>query len=73
MARILIIAAADLAQKSPVAHYGHDMMMVLDLADGDSIYFHKDLWLDHVATVRHGRSWGWAKRVHERYWEAMHR
>jgi sulfide:quinone oxidoreductase len=64
--------AAEIAGHDPIAHYDHDMMMVLDLADGESIYFHKDLWSDDPASVRHGRFWSWAKRVHEKYWEATH-
>ena len=64
--------AAEIAGHQPIAHYDHDMMMVLDVFDGDSIYFHKDLWSDDDGTVRHGRFWSWAKRVHRRYWEAAH-
>lgn len=64
--------AADIAGHEPVTHYDHDLMMVLDVADGDSIYFHQDLWSDHPASVRHGRFWSWAKRVHEKFWEATH-
>lgn len=64
--------AAEIAGHQPIAHYDHDMMMVLDVFDGDSIYFHKDLWTDSPASVRHGRFWSWAKRVHENYWEAVH-
>ena len=64
--------AAEIAGHQPITHYDHDMMMVLDVADGDSIYFHKDLWSDDPASVRHGRFWSWAKRVHEKYWEAAH-
>lgn len=64
--------AAEIAGHPPVAHYQHDMMTVLDVADGDSIYFHKDLWSGDPASVRHGRFWSWAKRVHEKYWEATH-
>lgn len=64
--------AAEIAGHDPITHYDHDMMLVLDVADGDSIYFHKDLWLDDSASVRHGRFWSWAKRVHEKYWEAAH-
>lgn len=63
--------AAELAGHKPIAHYQHDMMMVLDV-DGDGIYFHKDLWSDDPASVRHGRFWSWAKRIHEKYWEATH-
>jgi sulfide:quinone oxidoreductase len=64
--------AAEIAGHQPITHYDHDMMMVLDVADGDSIYFHKDLWSDDPASVRHGRFWSWAKRVQEKYWEATH-
>ena len=63
---------AELAGHEPVAHYDHEVTMVLDVFDGDSIYFHKDLWTDPSACVRHGRFWSWAKRVHEKYWEATH-
>ena len=63
---------AEIAGHRPVAHYDHEMMMVLDVFDGESIYFHKDLWTAAHASVRHGRFWAWAKRIHEKYWEAVH-
>lgn len=63
---------AEIAGHQPTTHYDHDLMMVLDVAGGDSIYFHKDLWSGDLASVRHGRFWSWAKRVHEKYWEATH-
>ena len=64
--------AAEIAGHQPISHYDHDMMMVLDVFDGESIYFHKDLWSDDPASVRQGRFWSWAKRLHEKYWEAVH-
>jgi sulfide:quinone oxidoreductase len=64
--------AAEIAGHEPVSHYNHDAMMVLEAGDGESIYFHKDLWSDKPASIRHGRFWSWAKRVHEKYWEATH-
>ena len=64
--------AAEIAGHQPIAHYDHEMLMVLDVVDGDSIYFHKDLWSDDPGSVRQGRFWRWAKRVHEKYWEAVH-
>lgn len=64
--------AAELAGREPIAHYNHEMMMVLDASDGEGIYFHKDLWSDASASIRHGRFWSWAKRVQEKYWEAVH-
>jgi hypothetical protein len=63
---------AEIAGHDPITHYDHDMMMVLDVANGDGIYFHKDLWSSDPASVRHGRFWSWAKRVHEKYWETTH-
>jgi hypothetical protein len=64
--------AAEIAGHDPITHYDHDMMLVLDVADGDSISFHKDLWLDDPSSVRHSRFWSWAKRVHKNYGEATH-
>jgi sulfide:quinone oxidoreductase len=64
--------AAEISGHDPIAHYDHELMMVLE-EDGDSIYFHKDLWSDDPASVRHGHFWSWAKRVHEKYWAATHR
>lgn len=69
------VAAANLAAQisghEPVAHYRHDLMMVVE-GDGESIYFHKDLWTDQPAKVHHGTFWSWAKRIHEKFWEATH-
>src|SRR6185436_18238455 len=64
--------AAEIAGHPPVAHYEHDLMAVIDL-DGESIYFHKDLWTDEPSSIRHGRFWSWAKRIHDQYWRATHR
>lgn len=63
--------AAEIAGHPPVVHYDHDLMTVIDI-DGESIYFHKDLWANEPSSVRHGRFWGWAKRIHEKYWTAAH-
>ncbi len=63
---------AEIAGHEPVSHYHHDVTMVLDAGDRESIYFHKDLWADDPASIRHGRFWSWAKRIHEKYWEATH-
>ena len=64
--------AAEIAGHQVVSHYDHEMMIVLDVVDGDSIYFHKNLWSDDPASLKHGRFWSWAKRTHEKYWEAVH-
>ena len=64
--------AAEIAGHQVASHYDHEMMMVLDVVDGDSIYFHKNLWSDDPGSLKHGRFWSWAKRTHEKYWEAVH-
>src|SRR5262245_10847158 len=70
------VAANNLAReingKEPDAVYDHEMMMVIDEGAGDTIYLHKGLWRDERASVRQGRFWSWAKRIHQRYWLALH-
>lgn len=64
--------AAEIAGQLPLAHYIHDMRLVIDEGGSDSIYVHKDIWTDEPASVRQGRFWSWAKRAQEKYWEAAH-
>ena len=61
--------AAQLEGREPVAHYDHELRLVIDEGAGNSIYLHKDIWTNEPATVRQGRFWSWAKRVQEKYWE----
>lgn len=64
--------AAEIAGHQPVSNYVHEMRLVIDEGGSDSMYVHKDIWVDEPANVRQGRFWGWAKRAQERYWEASH-
>ena len=64
--------AAQIAGEAPAADYEHNVTMILETGDGDSIYFQKDLWSDEPSIVRQGRFWSWAKRVHQKYWKATH-
>jgi sulfide:quinone oxidoreductase len=70
------IAAANLAAEIngnlPVAHYSHEMRLVIDEFGSNSIYLHKDLWSMDPGLVRQGRFWSWAKNVQQRYWEHSH-
>jgi sulfide:quinone oxidoreductase len=67
------VAAANLVAEikggEPVAHYDHEMRLVIDDGAGDSIYLHKDIWTNEPGTVRQGRFWSWAKRAQEKCWE----
>lgn len=70
------VAAANLVAEieghEPVSHYVHEMRLVIDEGGSDSMYIHKDIWVNEPAEVRQGRFWSWAKRAQERYWEAAH-
>jgi len=64
--------AAEIAGHLPTSHYIHEMRTVIDEGGGESIYIHKDMWVDEPATVRQGRFWSWAKRAQEKHWEVAH-
>ena len=64
--------AAEIEGHAAVAHYSHEMRLVLDAGGRDSIYLHKDIWTNEPASVRQGRFWSWAKRAQEKYWEVAH-
>lgn len=70
------IAATNLATEinghGSVSHYRHEMKFVIDEIGAGGIYVHKDFSTTEPATVRHGRFWSWAKRVHEKHWEVSH-
>lgn len=70
------VAAANLAAEinglAPVARYQHEMRFVIDEIRADSLYVRKDLSTDEPAIVKQGRFWGWAKQVHEKYWQVSH-
>ena len=62
----------EIAGLDPIPAYNHEMMLVIDEGEGETIYLHKGLWVDDPAKVRQGRFWSWAKRIHEKYWLARH-
>ena len=64
--------AAEIQGKERVANYIHEMKFVIDEAESDGLYVHKDIWTNEPATVRQGRFWSWAKRAQQKYWEAIH-
>jgi sulfide:quinone oxidoreductase len=64
--------AAEIDGHEPLAHYMHELRLVIDEGGRDSLYVQKDLWLDEPANVRQGRFWSWAKRAQEEYWEVVH-
>ncbi len=54
------VAAAISGEESRF-HYEHNVTMILEAGNGESIYFQKNLWSDEPSSVRQGRFWSWAK------------
>lgn len=64
--------AAEIEGKEPEARYSHELMLVIDEGGKDSIYLQKSLWEAGEPSVKQGRFWGWAKHVHQKYWQKIH-
>jgi NADH dehydrogenase FAD-containing subunit len=64
--------AAEIAGRAPAALYDHEMMLVIDIGNSDSVFLHKDLWTGEPADIHKSRFWGWAKHKQEDYWKAKH-
>jgi sulfide:quinone oxidoreductase len=63
---------AEIEGREPTALYNHELTLVVDEGGKDTVYLHQNLWEEGGKTVGHGRFWGWAKRVHEKYFQAQH-
>lgn len=61
--------AAEIEGHQPIAHYEHEMKLVIDEGGGESLYLHKDIWTNEPGSIRQGSFWSWAKRAQEKYWE----
>lgn len=64
--------AAEIEGQEPEARYNHELMLVIDEGGKDSIYLQKPLWEEGEASLKQGRFWGWAKHVHQKYWQKIH-
>ena len=64
--------AAEIEGRAPESTYEHEMTLVVDAKGSESVYLHKNLWDEDSKSVSWGIFWGWAKRIHERYWQARH-
>jgi len=64
--------AAEIEGREPSAHYNHEITLVVDGGGKDTLYLHKNLWEEGDERIGHGRFWGWAKRAHEKYFQAHH-
>lgn len=64
--------AAEIEGREPQARYNHELMLVIDEGGKDSIYLQKPLWETGEVSIKQGRFWGWAKHVHQKYWQKIH-
>ena len=64
--------AAEIEGRQPPATYEHEMTLVVDASGRDSVFLRKRLWDESERSASWGIFWGWAKRAHERYWQAKH-
>ena len=65
--------ATEINGSNPNAEYKHEIMLVIDTGDADAIFLRKNVGRGEPATVRQGRFWRWAKRIHEMYFQHVHR
>jgi sulfide:quinone oxidoreductase len=63
---------SELHTEDPKEEYVHEMKLIIDEGGRDSIYLHKEIWFEDEVSVKQGRFWHWAKRAHERFWQATH-
>lgn len=59
--------ATEINGSNPNAEYKHEIMLVIDTGDADAIFLRKNVGRGEPATVRQGRFWRWAKRIHEMF------
>jgi NADH dehydrogenase FAD-containing subunit len=64
--------AAEIQGRPVIANYDHEMMLVIDGGDDESIFVHKNLWNDEAANIQSSRFWARAKREQGRHWKATH-
>jgi sulfide:quinone oxidoreductase len=63
---------AQIEKRAPTAVYDHELMLVIDTSNHDSIFLHQELSTDGPADVHQSRFWAWAKLQQERYWKATY-
>ena len=65
--------SAEINGSEPKAEYKHEIMLVIDTGGADAIFLRKNVGRNEPATIRQGRFWRWAKRIHELYFQHLHR
>jgi sulfide:quinone oxidoreductase len=63
---------AEIKGEEPRAEYYHKINTVIDAGGADSIHLHYGIWDDNTIALQKGTFWGWAKNVHDRFWQVRH-
>ena len=63
---------AEIEGRAPAQVYDHELMLVIDTSNHDSIFLQQNLGTGEPVDIHQGRFWRWAKRQQERYWKATH-
>jgi sulfide:quinone oxidoreductase len=58
--------------EDPIREYYHEIATVIDAGGSDSMYLHYGIWDDEQFSSQQGYFWGWAKKVHDKIWQAIH-
>ena len=54
------------------SEYYHEIATVINAGGPESIYLHYGIWDDELYRLKQGRFWGFAKEMHDSYWQANH-
>lgn len=63
---------SEIEGREPFEEYYHEIAAVIDAGGADSIYLHYGIWDDTLYRLKKGRFWGWAKEMHDRFWQVKH-
>jgi sulfide:quinone oxidoreductase len=68
------VAAANILSEikgeTPQEVYYHEIATIIE-GGADSIYLHYGIWDESLYRVKNGSLWGWAKYIHDKYWQAV--
>ena len=64
--------AAQVCGKPPSSNYYHEIAAIINAHGADSIYLHHGIWDNTQYKLDKGRIWGWAKQIHDKYWQIRH-
>lgn len=64
---------AELKGEPASDEYYHEIATVINAGGPESIYLHYGIWDDELYRLKQGRFWGFAKDVHDSFWQGSHR